>query len=158
MPSGKEGDDEAGIGIPAIETATLLIAVLSSLVLGSATAPMLRYLDLEGKSDSEIYRRGWEESLEGENSAAAGDFPEPTYFDPGTSEFHRRFKEFDNTYLKPIFGGRTEGIVEEEYNSDTGEHLLERNSSLESAHQRNTSNNNHAISLRERGDTVPNNT
>lgn len=157
MPSGKEGDDEAGIGIPAIETATLLIAVLSSLVLGSATAPMLRYLDLEGKSDSEIYRRGWEESLEGENSAVSGGFPESTDFDPGTSEFHQRFKEIDNTYLKPIFGGRTEGIGEQEYNSDTEDYLLERNSPLDSAHQRITSNNNRAISLRERGDTLQNN-
>eukprot|EP00889_Picochlorum_renovo_P007145 jgi/Picre1/34175/NNA_001649.t1 len=63
MPSGEEKEDGAeGIGIPAIETATLLIAVTSSLALGSATGPLLRYLDLEGKSDAEIYKQGWDDA------------------------------------------------------------------------------------------------
>ncbi|KAI8109532.1 hypothetical protein M9434_000814 [Picochlorum sp. BPE23] len=113
MPSGEEKEDGAeGIGIPAIETATLLIAVTSSLALGSATGPLLRYLDLEGKSDAEIYKQGWEDahpdSLQTQSDAQ---------FDTeSSSTIHQRFKEFDNSMLKPIFGGRMH--PEEDYTSD----------------------------------------
>ncbi|KAI8114397.1 hypothetical protein M9434_002522 [Picochlorum sp. BPE23] len=103
MPSGEEKEDGAeGIGIPAIETATLLIAVTSSLALGSTTGPLLRYLDLEGKSDAEIYTQGWQDarpdSLQTQSDAQ---------FETKSSwKIHQRFKEFDNSMLKPIFGGR----------------------------------------------------
>jgi len=42
-------------GIPAIETAALLIVVVTTLGLGSATGPLLRYFDLEGKDDAALY-------------------------------------------------------------------------------------------------------
>ena len=106
MPSGKEKEDgKEGLGIPAIETATLLIAVTSSLVLGSATGPLLRYLDLEGRNDSEIYKRGWEDMY---GSDADGQQYNEQMYDTSPSTIHVKFKEFDASILKPIFGGRTE--------------------------------------------------
>ena len=52
-------DTPGEYGIPAIETAALLIVVVSTLALGSATGPLLRHLDLEGRTDAEIYEEGW---------------------------------------------------------------------------------------------------
>lgn len=92
-------DKPGEVGIPSIETAALLIVVTSTLVLGSATGPLLRYLDLEGSTDDEIYASGWAEE------GAPGQPPPP----PGLlarSAFHERFKELDETMLKPLFGGR----------------------------------------------------
>ena len=41
---------ESEEGIPAIESATLVIVVLSTLVLGSATGPLLRHFDLQASA------------------------------------------------------------------------------------------------------------
>ena len=162
MPSGHErGEGQEGLGIPAIETATLLIAVgictarerslahsiarppahpplsslfphsfltlsslfppttnqpfdqpfqvASSLVLGSATGPLLKHFDLEGKSDAEVYRKGWEDArARGEVSDR-----DEQHYDTSPSKVHSRFKEIDNAVLKPVFGGksRTGGVV-----------------------------------------------
>lgn len=71
----------------------------------------------EGKDDAELYGLGWAEAAaEGTlggsalDGGAAPTFPpgggpriEPT----GASEFHERFRELDERYLKPLFGGRT---------------------------------------------------
>lgn len=92
-------DTPGQVGIPAIETAALLIVVTSTLVLGSATSPLLRHLDLEGVDDEELYARGWEEF--GESGQI-----QPDRFSGQHSTFHDRFKEFDETVLKPLFGGR----------------------------------------------------
>ena len=40
-------EGESDEGIPAIESATLVIVVLSTLILGSATGPLLRHFDLQ---------------------------------------------------------------------------------------------------------------
>jgi hypothetical protein len=40
-------EGESDEGIPAIESATLVIVVASTLLLGGATGPLLRYLDLQ---------------------------------------------------------------------------------------------------------------
>ena len=40
-------EGESNEGIPAIESATLVIVVLSTLILGSATGPLLRRFDLQ---------------------------------------------------------------------------------------------------------------
>jgi NhaP-type Na+/H+ or K+/H+ antiporter len=105
MPSGQEKDDgEAGIGIPAIETATLMIAVASSLILGSATGPLLKHFDLEGKTDAEVYTKGWSDAYaRGEVSQASSEHQ----YDTSPSKVHSKFKEIDRTILKPVFGGRT---------------------------------------------------
>jgi sodium/hydrogen exchanger 8 len=104
MPSGQEkGDGEAGIGIPAIETATLMIAVASSLILGSATGPLLKHFDLEGKTDAEVYTKGWSDAYaRGEVSQASSEHQ----YDTSPSKVHSKFKEIDRAILKPVFGGR----------------------------------------------------
>lgn len=106
MPSGDEDSlGEQGLGIPAIETATLYIAVASSLVLGSATGPLLKYFDLEGKSDAEVYRKGWEDArARGEISQEWEGDQQDAVDRP--SKVHSRFKELDNALLKPVFGGK----------------------------------------------------
>lgn len=122
MPSGKETEDgQEGLGIPAIETATLLIAVTSSLVLGSATGPLLRYLDLEGRSDLEIYKRGWEDA---HGSDVGGHQYSEQQYDSSPSTVHVKFKEFDNSILKPIFGGRKDS-TDQQYQDERGEVLLD---------------------------------
>ena len=42
-------EGESDEGIPAIESATLVIVVLSTLILGGATGPLLRYFDLQAR-------------------------------------------------------------------------------------------------------------
>jgi len=94
-------DGEPGeVGIPAIETAALLIVVVSTLLLGSGTGPLLRHFNLEGCTDEEIYAAGWtEEGPVGQQRPPA---------ELSRSAFHGRFKEIDQTMLKPLFGGRVE--------------------------------------------------
>ena len=92
-------DVSGEVGIPAIETAALLIVFVSTLVLGSGTAPLLRHLELEGRTDAEIYEAGWtEEGPPGQ--------PQPPVSISSRSTFHEKFKEIDEGVLKPLFGGR----------------------------------------------------
>ena len=42
-------EGESDDGIPAIESATLVIVVASTLILGGATGPLLRYFDLQAR-------------------------------------------------------------------------------------------------------------
>ena len=42
-------EGESDEGIPAIESATLVIVVLSTLILGGATGPLLRFFDLQAR-------------------------------------------------------------------------------------------------------------
>jgi NhaP-type Na+/H+ or K+/H+ antiporter len=94
-------DKPGTVGIPAIETAALLIVVVSTLLLGSGTGPLLRYFNLEGCTDEEIYAAGWaEEGPVGQQQPPA---------ELSRSVFHEKFKEIDETMLKPLFGGRAMG-------------------------------------------------
>lgn len=114
-------DSPGQYGIPAIETAALLVVVASTLVLGSATGPLLRHLELEGRTDEDVYAAGWEE----EGGAPGG--PGLGVESGGRSVFHERFKEFDDAMLKPLFGGK-QGREEEEgslFGSEHGEDGME---------------------------------
>jgi NhaP-type Na+/H+ or K+/H+ antiporter len=93
-------DQPGQVGIPAIETAALLIVVVSTLLLGSGTGPLLRHFGLEGCTDEEIYATGWAEE------GPVGQLPPPAEL--SRSVFHENFKEIDETMLKPLFGGRNE--------------------------------------------------
>ncbi|KAL4513618.1 hypothetical protein Ndes2526A_g04953 [Nannochloris sp. 'desiccata'] len=102
------------VGIPSIETAALLIVVVSTLLLGSGTGPLLRHLNLEGCTDGEIYAAGWiEEGPVGQQQPPA---------ELSRSVFHERFKDIDETMLKPLFGGRVENDSNDTfgYNGDRG--------------------------------------
>ena len=92
------------VGIPAIETAALFVVVVSTLVLGSATGPLLRHLELEGRSDADVYAAGWAE----EGAPGQPEPPPPSVVGGGLgrSAFHERFRQMDEMVLKPLFGGR----------------------------------------------------
>jgi hypothetical protein len=97
-------DRPGEVTIPAFETATLLIVVVSTLGLGSATAPLLRHLGLEGRSDEELYGAAWAEEVGG-----AGGAPPPRLEAAPRSAWAARFLEVDEAYLRPVFGGRSGG-------------------------------------------------
>ncbi|PRW57911.1 sodium hydrogen exchanger variant 1 [Chlorella sorokiniana] len=94
-------------GIPAIETAALLIVVVTTLGLGSATGPLLRHFGLEGKDDADLYGMAWTEGLSDamapNNGGAVRMEVEPS------SRFHDWFRDLDEGFLKPLFGGRQAG-------------------------------------------------
>jgi len=48
-------EGESDEGIPAIESSTLVIVVLSTLILGSATGPLLRRFDLQVTASPAMY-------------------------------------------------------------------------------------------------------
>jgi NhaP-type Na+/H+ or K+/H+ antiporter len=98
------------VGIPAIETAALLIVVVSTLLLGSGTGPLLRHFNLEACTDEEIYAAGWAEK------GPVGQQQPPAEL--SRSVFHGRFKEFDETMLKPMFGGRVESTTSHDDDDD----------------------------------------
>ena len=56
-------DQPGQTGVAAIETATLLIVVVTTLGLGSATGPLLRHFDLEGKDDAALLGLDWTADL-----------------------------------------------------------------------------------------------
>ncbi|GAB4823231.1 hypothetical protein N2152v2_010277 [Parachlorella kessleri] len=98
-------DQPGKMGIPAIETATLFIVVVTTLGLGSATGPLLRTFNLEGKDDAELYGLAFEESGLTTGLGNPGRPMNRIEFSE-QSALHDRFKEFDAIYLKPLFGGR----------------------------------------------------
>ena len=49
-------DQEPQEGLPAIEAATLVIVVVSTLLFGTATGPLLRHLNLEARARSSFLR------------------------------------------------------------------------------------------------------
>lgn len=104
-------DNPDRTGIPAIETATLLIVVVSTLVLGSATVPLLKKFDLEGKDDAELFLYNGELDAEERVALAA------TVASVGgngdelgeRSKLYEKFKQYDEQLIKPLFGGRKTG-------------------------------------------------
>jgi len=104
-------DNPDRTGIPAIETATLLIVVVSTLVLGSATVPLLKKFDLEGKDDAELFLYNGELDAEERVALAAtvanggGD----GYELGERSNLYEKFKQYDEQLIKPLFGGRKTG-------------------------------------------------
>ncbi|KAL6782170.1 hypothetical protein ACKKBF_B39330 [Auxenochlorella protothecoides x Auxenochlorella symbiontica] len=101
-------------GVPAIETATLFIVVVSTLVMGSATGPLLTALDLVNKDDAQLHQM----------SLAEDGLASPMHGGPELGRFevtirswtHEKFKELDELILKPLFGGnsnRTEDWVQD---------------------------------------------
>ncbi|KAL4436987.1 hypothetical protein ABPG75_004126 [Micractinium tetrahymenae] len=92
-------------GVPAIETAALLIVVVTTLGLGSATGPLLRHWELEGKDDAALYGLSWaglSDSMAGEHGGRGARIELEQQ-----SAFHDWFRALDEEFLKPLFGGRT---------------------------------------------------
>ncbi|KDD71598.1 hypothetical protein H632_c4717p0, partial [Helicosporidium sp. ATCC 50920] len=114
--------DGQGTGIDALETATLLIVVVSTLILGSATEPLLRRLDLVGKDDAALYGMAlveddaalaWSVGWAGSHERPDGARPRAVRLEVSErSWLHDRFKDVDVLVLKPLFGGRKNGDSE----------------------------------------------
>lgn len=88
-------------GNPAVETATLFTVVFTTLFLGSATSPLLSLLNL--KTDSENFEESLRTSLlEAQSQAAAN---------RERGKVHQAFRELDDRFLKPIFGGAPSSVL-----------------------------------------------
>ena len=88
----------------ALETTTLFIVVSTTLIFGIATGPLLKGLGLTPDAVGSVNlpvlgHRGGVELMEGRSHTR--------------STPHRLFKWVDQAYLKPIFGGRAEGNLQE---------------------------------------------
>lgn len=107
-------DNPDRTGIPAIETATLLIVVVSTLVLGSATGPLLKKFELEGKDDADLFLYNGELDAEERVALAAatasGSGGGGDGYELGErSKLYEKFKQYDEELIKPLFGGRRTG-------------------------------------------------
>ena len=92
---------------PVIETATLAVVVLSTLLFGGLTGPLLRYLDLQDHAapppggDREAGRGGGPDAEDPEGDDQDGDV--------AYSKGVLLFKTFDTQVLQPFFGGEGRG-------------------------------------------------
>eukprot|EP00803_Ostreobium_quekettii_P006541 evm.model.scf_746.3 EVM.evm.TU.scf_746.3 scf_746:56609-64971(+) len=92
-------------GVDAIESATLLIVVLSTVLFGGGTGPLMKRLHLQGADDNDVRNLSYNEIV-----AAGGSSTELDHLSRMNSEevsgLHRHWESLDNGFLKPIFGGR----------------------------------------------------
>ena len=99
-------DSPGSHGIPAIETATLFIVVVSTLLLGSATSPLLEALELAGKDDEALLQQGLPSEATLGTPVHGGAAIETKL----RSWAHEKFKELDDQILKPLFGGQPDRV------------------------------------------------
>mmetsp|Transcript_28535 Transcript_28535/g.93243 ORF Transcript_28535/g.93243 Transcript_28535/m.93243 type:complete len:537 (-) Transcript_28535:999-2609(-) len=103
LPNAKPDDDYDGI--PVMETSTLFLVILSTLLFGGMTGPMLEMLELKGATDRE--------AVGDEQHAAEYERMEASF--EGRIErmhstgFHSRFRDFDRNVMRPVFGGHDGG-------------------------------------------------
>ncbi|KAL3155429.1 hypothetical protein ABBQ38_010986 [Trebouxia sp. C0009 RCD-2024] len=100
-------DAESDEGIPAIESATLVIVLVSTLLFGGITGPMVRHLGLQGLNDQAVHAIGYQELNASVDPSAAAHAVREISENPDTA--HAMWKQLDRTYLKPLFGGRSGG-------------------------------------------------
>ena len=108
LPSTHEGT----IGNPAIETATLFTVFFTTIIFGGATGPLLSLLGLSGANAASSQEGHLSGSPDEEARSAFADGER----DRERSKVHQVFREVDNRFLKPIFGGTriaSEGIGEQ---------------------------------------------
>ncbi|KAK9915576.1 hypothetical protein WJX75_001018 [Coccomyxa subellipsoidea] len=98
-------EGESDEGIPAIESATLVIVVASTLFLGAATGPLLRVFDLQGVGDAEVAAAGYAQLHEGVSPTTAMARVRDIS-SGGSHTLLQRWKILDRHFLKPLFGGR----------------------------------------------------
>lgn len=101
-------DAESDEGIPAIESATLGIVLVSTLLFGGITGPMVQHFGLQGLNDMAVHTLGYQDLHKSVSPAAAANAVREiaaSNADPA----HALWKQLDKTYLKPLFGGRSSG-------------------------------------------------
>ncbi|KAA6419187.1 MAG: CPA1 family transporter: sodium ion proton, partial [Trebouxia sp. A1-2] len=101
---GAESDE----GIPAIESATLVIVLVSTLLFGGITGPMVQHFGLQGLDDMAVHALGYQDLHKSVSpSTAANAVREIAANNPDSA--HTLWKQVDKAYLKPLFGGRSSG-------------------------------------------------
>lgn len=101
LPSKAEGVR----GNPAIETATLFTVFFTTIVFGGATGPLLSLLGLRGSNAVPLLEsRPSTNNLE-DNATSMSDRHAHVDNDRERGRVHQVFRELDDRFLKPIFGG-----------------------------------------------------
>lgn len=101
---GAESDE----GIPAIESATLVVVLVSTLLFGGITGPMVQHFGLQGLDDMAVHALGYQDLHKSVSpSTAANAVREIAANNPDSA--HTLWKQIDKAYLKPLFGGRSSG-------------------------------------------------
>lgn len=102
-------ESEAADGIPAVEAATLVAVVASTLLAGPAVPAALDALGLTGASDADLAVAGLVE-VRGLAPGAAADRAADVVASGGaTAVLAERFADLDDRVFKPLFGGRPGG-------------------------------------------------
>ncbi|KAK9818672.1 hypothetical protein WJX74_002819 [Apatococcus lobatus] len=97
-------NEENNQGMEAIESATLVIVVISTIVFGGLTGPLLKTFNLHGVGDVEVHAMGLQDYA-GLTRAQAIDHVNAS-LSVASSSLHGRWKSLDRNFLKPVFGGR----------------------------------------------------
>lgn len=98
-------ESEAADGIPAVEAATLVAVVASTLVAGPITPIALDALGLTGASDADLAVAGLVQ-VRGLTPGAAADRAADVAASGGATAVAERFADLDDRIFKPLFGGR----------------------------------------------------
>jgi len=83
-----------------IETGTLVIVVLSTIIFGGGTGPMMRFLHLQGADDADLRRQGFRDTgRDPRNEQTRTELAD-------AAPLETKWEKWDNKYVKPYFGGR----------------------------------------------------
>ncbi|KAK9809257.1 hypothetical protein WJX72_012251 [[Myrmecia] bisecta] len=98
-------DAESNEGIPAIESATLVVVIVSTLLFGGLTGPLLQFFGLRGVDDQYVHTLGYQDQHPAVSATHAREAVlEIIASNP--NKLHSRWKAVDKRWLKPLFGGR----------------------------------------------------
>lgn len=93
-----------------VATGTLVIVVLSTIIFGGMTGPLMRFLNLQGMEDHQIQDLGY-------NNIDRGTEAEMQRINREEEEdksMEARWEVIDNRFLKPYFGGRSQPATPED--------------------------------------------
>ncbi|GMH41763.1 hypothetical protein BSKO_09673 [Bryopsis sp. KO-2023] len=90
----------------ALETATLIVVVVSTIGFGGGTGPLMKWLKLQGADDTDIANMGYDELASGQGSPSELRRMHQQEHEE-VSALQARWDQFDNKYMKRYFGGQT---------------------------------------------------
>eukprot|EP00210_Caulerpa_lentillifera_P005391 g5153.t1 len=109
-----------------VETGTLVIVVLSTILFGGMTGPLMRLLHLQGVEDHEIENLGYNDMSQNPEAELQRVHREGNDHGGRDKSLESRWELIDNRFLKPYFGGRSPDANHEEnglLRSVSSEHL-----------------------------------